>query len=297
MATPHRFQSSVICSALVGSALLVSCAAAPPSRNAELSAQVASPQKSSAADQGTAEAPKPVRQFIKNASLSLSIQSVDDGIKRVQDIVRGEQGDVVGLEDPLAESGRDRRIVRMVIQVPQARLDTTLEKLSQLGTVQNRRITAEDVTDRLVDLDARLRNLRKTESTLLGIMDRSGSVGDVLKVAQEISATREQIEQIAAQMKNLQNQVAYSSLTLSLEAETATVPPQQSLESQFSETWKQSTRSVGNVTVGLMKLGIWLLIYSPYLAILGCGLFLLNRRVNRRRSHPIASPPISQDLD
>ncbi len=60
--------------------------------------------------------------------------------------------------------------------------------------------------------------MQKTESTLLEIMERSGSVSDVLKVAQELSDVRQSIEQINAQLKSLQNQVAYSTITLKLEA-------------------------------------------------------------------------------
>jgi hypothetical protein len=74
-----------------------------------------------------------------------------------------------------------------------------------LGTVENRNITAADVGDRLVDFQARLTNLQKTEANLQKIMARAGSVRDVLSFAQELSNVRETIEQIDAQLKTLQN--------------------------------------------------------------------------------------------
>lgn len=67
-----------------------------------------------------------------------------------------------------------------------------------MGTVENQMITAEDVSDQLVDVQARLRNLRKSEEMVLKIMERSGSVGDVLKAANELSTIRESIERIDA---------------------------------------------------------------------------------------------------
>lgn len=67
------------------------------------------------------------------------------------------------------------------------------------------------MADQLVDFEARLRNLRKTETTLLQIMERSGSITDVLKVSEAFSQTRQEAEQLTAQLANLKNRVAYSS--------------------------------------------------------------------------------------
>lgn len=141
----------------------------------------------------------------------------------------------------------------------------------------NANITAEDVGDRLVDFQARLTNLRKTEANLQKIMDRAGSVRDVLTVAQELSNVRQSIEQIDAQLKNLQNQVAYSTITLNLKAAMFSTSPQPALGLQIQETWNNSTYSFSTFTVSLLKLGIWLIVYSPYLLILAAGVYSFTR--------------------
>ena len=120
-----------------------------------------------------------------------------------------------------------------------------------------------------MDFQARLRNLRKTESTLLQIMNRSGSVGDVLKVAQELSNIRQSIEQIDAQLQSLTNRVAYSTITLQLESAVSTTTPQQPLGLQVQDTWNNATHSVGELTTDFIRLAIWLVAYSPYLLLLG----------------------------
>ncbi|MCZ0901313.1 DUF4349 domain-containing protein, partial [Microcoleus sp. HI-ES] len=149
-----------------------------------------------------------------------------------------------------------------------------LDTLAKLGTVENRSLTAEDVTDQLVDSEARLRNLRKSEEMVLKIMERSGSVGDVLKAAQELSNIRESIERIDAQLKSLRNQVAYSTISLTLEAAvSAQQTPEPSLGLRVQETWGKATHSVGELTLGLFGLGIWLLAYSPYLLLIGAAVY------------------------
>jgi hypothetical protein len=91
-------------------------------------------------------------------------------------------------------------------------------------------------------------------------MERSGSVGNVLKVTQELSNVRKSIKQINAQLKSLQNQVAYSTITLKLEAAVSTTTSERSLGSQVQETWNTSTYSLREFSISLLRLGIWLMV-------------------------------------
>jgi len=150
--------------------------------------------------------------------------------------------------------------------------------------VQQQSRSAEDVSTQLVDYQARLRNLRRSEETVLKILDRSGNVGDVLKVAQELNTIRQSIEQISAQLSSLQNQVAYSTIDLYLESTIAPLPAQPSTQAQLANTWNSATQSIGKFTVDLMQLGLWLLVYSPYLLLLIGAATLLHRRRRRVRS-------------
>ncbi|MEA5624064.1 DUF4349 domain-containing protein, partial [Nostoc sp. UHCC 0251] len=164
----------------------------------------------------------------------------------------------------------------------------SLEELAKLGTVESRNITAEDVGDRLVDYQARLTNLQKTEANLQKIMDRAGSIRDVLSVAQELNNVRQTIEQINAQLKSLQNQVAYSTITLNLQAAVSSTSSQPAFGLQVQETWNKSTHSLSSFSVGLLKLGIWFIVYSPYLLIFVALIYGFKRW---RRTH---SPRLTQ---
>jgi hypothetical protein len=184
----------------------------------------------------------------------------------------------LGFQNQKPPDSSVRQTASVQIRVPQERLETTLEALAKLGNVENRSLTAEDVTNQLVDSEARLRNLRKSEEMVLKIMERSGSVGDVLKVSQELSNIRESIERIDAQLKSLRNQVAYSTISLTLEAAVSAQQTQEpSLGLRAQETWGKATHSVGELTLGLFGLGIWLLAYSPYLLLIGAAVYGFNR--------------------
>ncbi|MEG4507133.1 DUF4349 domain-containing protein [Microcoleus sp. F6_B4] len=253
----------------------VAASAPPPPPAPE---PVAQRPKAPAASKKAAETPATRPQLIKKAQLSVVVKSIDASTKSVTNIVETQQGDILGFQNQKPPDSSVRQTASVEIRVPQERLETTLNALAKLGNVENRSLTAEDVTDQLVDSEARLRNLRKSEEMVLKIMERSGSVGDVLKAAQELSNIRESIERIDAQLKSLRNQVAYSTISLTLEAAVSaqqTAEPSLGLRAQ--ETWGKATHSVGELTLGLFALGIWLLAYSPYLLLIGAAVYGFNR--------------------
>lgn len=221
-------------------------------------------------------------QLIKRAQLGLAVDSIDNSLKSASQLIRTQQGDILDLQDNQIEAVQRTAYLR--IRVPQANLDSLLESLSALGTVQQQGLSAEDVSTQIVDAQARLRNLRKSEESLLKIMERSGEISHVLEVSRELSRVREQIEQIDARVQNLKTQVRYSTVDLTL---LATVPTQsvgRPLGTTIRATWRNATESVGDLTIGLMKISLWLLAYSPYLLVVAIASVVGHRIIRRRPS-------------
>ena len=216
-------------------------------------------------------------QLIKKAALSLDVNSIDEAFDQVRQIVAAQQGDILSMND----FGDRQRRVSFTLRVPQEKLDTALDALTAMGTIRSRSITTEDVSRQLVDIQARLSNARKSEEALRELMERSGEISDVLEVSRELSSVRQKIEQMAAQQKSLETQVRYSTITLTLESAIALVPKQPSVQNQLASSWDAATNSVGSFTTDLLQVGLWLLVYSPYVAVLLCGIAIA-RKVTRR---------------
>ncbi|WAS04820.1 DUF4349 domain-containing protein [Gloeomargaritales cyanobacterium VI4D9] len=257
-------------------ALITGCTALPPKAAREPTAPVTQAEALFTTQVAkSADTAKIQPQLAKTAQVSLEVDSVDKSAEQAVGWTRQAGGEVLNLTDN-GTKGEVRRL-SLEVQVPAPQLDAVLAQFSTLGKLESREVTAEDVSNQLVDVGARLRNLRKSEELLLKIMERSGSVGDVLKVTQELSQVREQIEQLEAQRVNLLNRVRFSRIRLHLTSPMVENAGR-SIPERLGETWQQATSTLGNVTVGLVQLALWLLVFSPYLLVAGLVGWLVRRR-------------------
>ena len=98
-----------------------------------------------------------------------------------------------------------------VVQVPAARLDEVLAKLKAIGRVVDESQTAENVTEQIADIGARLANSRNTERRLNELLlKRTGSLADVLAAEREVARVREEVERLDAQRQLLDRRVTYA---------------------------------------------------------------------------------------
>jgi archaellum component FlaC len=222
--------------------------------------------------------PKPQKpQLVKTAHVSLKLDSIEKSIVKLRELSQSKGGDIYSFQDDQSTDRGDHRKASLVIKVPVDSLDVTLASINQLGKVQSQKLESNDVTQQIVDSDARLKNLRQQEDQTRKIMDRAGSINDTLNVSQSLANIREQIEQIDAQVKNMRQQVAYSTIYLELEELQAINPGSDPLGLRIQETWKSSTGMAGGLVTNIGLTLLWLLPFSPLFAA-GAGIYWLRRK-------------------
>jgi hypothetical protein len=154
-------------------------------------------------------------QVARTATLRIMAADFDTVRSAVERIVV-DAGGFVGRLDVSGERG-DTRSLRATVRVPSDRLAQVLTALRQLGKVQAESQGADDVTEQMVDLNARLMNARNTEKRLTLVLEqRTGKVADVLQVEREIARVREEIERMDAERTTLERRVTYATITLDI---------------------------------------------------------------------------------
>jgi len=162
---------------------------------------------------GVANPPSAVRddlQIVYTGSLQLVVADLDAALAKAKAAVLASGGYVGASQE---NNDGDRSVATITYRIPADRWDATIDDLRGLATkVVSEQTQAAEVGGQLVDLEARLRNLRASETSLQGIAKATGSVKDLLDVEAQLTNVRGQIEQLDGQRAQLQDQVAYGTL-------------------------------------------------------------------------------------
>ena len=163
------------------------------------------------------------------------------------------------------------RSLKATVRVPVAQFDKMLAGLKGLGDVVNEAMSADDVTEQVIDLEARLVNARNTEQRMKELLrTRTGKLTEVLEAEREVSRVREEIERLDAQRKNIASKVEYGTISLTMEE-----PPKSSitlgplplslrLRNAFVDGFRAAFESAVGMLLFLLQAGpfaiLWLLV-------------------------------------
>jgi hypothetical protein len=217
----------------------------------------------------------------RTAKVSLYVGNVDKVASLLGRVARGNGGDVFSSDIANGDGATTQPTGSMELRVPAQRFDATMNAVMRAGTVRERSTSAEDLTGNITDSDARLRNLRNTEADILHIMDRSGSVSQVMSAEMQLSQVREQIETLESQLKDMRTRVAYATIDIDLEAETTTAPVTPTAASQLASAWRSAVASLGAFTIGIVALVMWIIVFVPYAVAAAVLVWLLVRKLRR----------------
>jgi multidrug efflux pump subunit AcrA (membrane-fusion protein) len=139
--------------------------------------------------------------------------------------------------------------------------------------------SAEDVTSKYVDMQARLHSLQATREVYLRILAKANTIGEILSVQQRVNDVQTQIEQLQGQLNVLADQTALSTLTVSVDQKKAV--PAKAVVHHKSGFTKAIDRSVSRFVHGIEAIiGV---IGPILLAILIVVFFWLVGRLGYRR--------------
>jgi hypothetical protein len=165
--------------------------------------------------QGSGSVPAVGPSIVQTASLALSVprNEFDSAIQRARTVATGAGGFVVSSS---ASQGEEKRLVRgtLVVRVPERAYARVMEQLAGLGRVEAQEEAGSDVSQELVDLQARIRHLEAVEARLLGFLEQADTVAAALTVQTELNQVQLELEQARGRLGYLEDQVAFATISL-----------------------------------------------------------------------------------
>ena len=227
--------------------------------------------------------------IVYNGSLDLEVAEIDAAVAQPEALIKGLGGHVAASRASDTGNGKSAYVT---YRIPAERWTDALDGLKGLATrVANEETSSDDVTAQVVDLNARLTNLRSTEAALQGIMTRANTITDVLKVQSELTQVRGEIESLTAQRDLLANQAALATLQVGFNVLVAEV-------AQASANWDLG-KEIDSALAALVRLGqglvsvlvVLVIVVVPVVVPVVIAIWVISRLwLHWRRTHPAAAP-------
>jgi hypothetical protein len=183
----------------------------------------------------------------------------------------------------LSSSTSNERSGNFVLRIPAKNFDRALADIRQLGArVKFQSVRGQDVTAEYIDYQARIRILKARKAVLLRLFDQADTIPETLQLQSQLDDVQLRIEQIQGQINFINDQVAESTLRVTIEEKNAPhTEPRQNIENpNLGSSWDLGIqgflRIVGAVIVGLG--------YLIPLTILGAIVWLAVWFVRKRRA-------------
>ena len=176
------------------------------------------------------------------------------------------------------------RTLDMTVRIPQESYDTFLSGLSESYNVASIRNTVDNLTETYYDKVNRLKSYRIQEERLFAMLEKAGTVEEMLNIEERLCEVQYQIEALTNTQRTIDNDVKYATFHLNLEEVTKyTSPAPKTFGDRLGETLTDSGETFLEVLESLLFVFIYL---APYLAIFAVILvivILCIRHSNKKR--------------
>lgn len=227
------------------------------------------------------------RSVIRRARLELSVADTDRAVGEITTLAE-RLGGYVG--DLTAQRRDELLFYDLTLRVPTPRYGEAVSALKGMSTrVESESRSTEDVTNQIVDLEARLETLRGVEVELRALLAESRrqgrDVAAIMEIYRQLTEIRTQIEQLDARLANLERETAFSAIQVTLAPDAAARPI---LDDDWrpGETFRRAVGMLVGMLQGLADAAIVAAVFLLPLALLVWLAVLAIVRLYGRRSAP-----------
>ncbi|WP_328301407.1 DUF4349 domain-containing protein [Streptomyces sp. NBC_00435] len=211
---------------LAGALALTGCSAASDDK-AAARGDAAAPRQPEAAGNGAAPAPAasgapgpsadrnqaPARtQIIRTATLRVETADAQKATAGARTAAEGAGG-YVGNETTKRDGG-GAMTSTVTLRVPGERFDAVLATMEGSGKLLDRKVEAQDVTQKVADADSRVKSQQASVARVREMMEKASGLSEVVTLEAELSKRQSDLESLLAQQTALKDQTSLGTITL-----------------------------------------------------------------------------------
>jgi len=218
-------------------------------------------------------------KIIKNATIRIRVKEFQVAGSQIEEIIKRQGGYFSSQTESHTSDSRENHAV---IRVGNEKFDAlVIELVSIAERVDSKNTSVDDVTGQFVDIQARLKVKKETESRFYEILKQARTVSDILEVQGKINEIREEIDAAEGRLQLLSDQVTFS--TVNLEYYERLTQATTASEDSFGENL---ARGFSNGWHGLLALIVFAVTVWPFWIVVAVFLFIIIKSAKRMRRQP-----------
>ncbi|MEN6611237.1 MAG: DUF4349 domain-containing protein [Methanoregulaceae archaeon] len=155
------------------------------------------------------------QKIIRTAYVTIEVTNVSGTMETLKTLATAGGGYLSS--SSINRGSSDRMYASVVMRIPAAGFEQVMTQLKSVGTVTSSQISADDVTEEYVDLNAQKTALTNELDQFNKILAKATTVEDTLKVQVEIGKVQTNLDRIEGRLKYLNNRIDFSTITVNLQ--------------------------------------------------------------------------------
>lgn len=112
------------------------------------------------------------------------------------------------------ESTEGTESATLTLRIPSARHTSVVSDLEQLGEVEHRSRSAEDVTGEVVDIEARVASQRRSIERIRELLDQASDLSDVVRIESELADREANLDSLLRRQEQLSSLTTLATVTV-----------------------------------------------------------------------------------
>ncbi|MDP9484158.1 MAG: DUF4349 domain-containing protein, partial [Chloroflexota bacterium] len=209
--------------------------------------------------------------IIRTGTMTIEVASMDAALLRARTAITGLGGYISASDQ--ANDG-DKVLASVTYRFPSARWEDAQAAIREVATkLIGAKTGSSEVTGQVLDLGARIANLRATEQALQAIMAKATKISDILEVQNQLTGVQGQIEQLSTQQAHLRDQASLATLTVLFQTPATAVVKEVSKGWDFGAELDKAAGQLLSVGQVLATVGVWLAVVG--LPVFGATIIFL----------------------
>jgi uncharacterized protein DUF4349 len=151
---------------------------------------------------------------VRKAELTVRVKDVPSALDDTRTTVEAAGG-YIG-DETTNRDGQSHERSRVVLRIPQEKYADVLEELSGSGKLIERKVSADDVTDQVVDVESRIASQKASVKRVRDLMDKATELSDIVTLEGQLSTRQAELEALQARQASLKDRTTLATITLVL---------------------------------------------------------------------------------